>query len=41
MHDIEIHAEQGKTVIEVAGDEIVLTGLSPHQLGPHDFIFHA
>jgi peroxidase len=36
---LDIHAEQDKTVIEVAGDEIVLNGLSPHQLGPHDFIF--
>jgi hypothetical protein len=41
FRDAHIRDDDGDTVIEVAGDRIVLAGIDPHQLGAQDFVFHA
>ena len=38
--DAHIGFDHGNTVLDIAGGQIVLVGVNPHQLSVHDFIFH-
>jgi Ca2+-binding RTX toxin-like protein len=40
FHDVHVRSDHGNTVLDVGADHIVLAGVSPNQLSPHDFIFH-
>jgi peroxidase len=36
LRDIQVRGEHGSTVITLGDDQVVLTGVNPHQLHPHD-----
>jgi peroxidase len=39
FHDVKIWGDDGNTVVQVGDDRIELTGVRPHELTKHDFLF--